>query len=101
MLDVNLPRLLTSTEAAKLLRVSERTLRDLRKHGLIRYVAVTDRKIMYRPQDCEAFIESRTRQAEARPQATRGVAARPRSGRIVPFSEIIARGDKRRPSGKA
>jgi hypothetical protein len=50
--------LLTPDEAAAHLRVCVKTLRQLRQAGLIRYVAVTPRKIFYRPEDCDAYLES-------------------------------------------
>jgi excisionase family DNA binding protein len=83
-------RLLTPDEAAGRLGVGERTLRDLRKRGLIRYVAVTERKIMYRPEDCEAFIESRSRLAEPTTPPKRPPTNRPRrQGQVIPlFSEV-------------
>lgn len=48
--------LLTPTEAATRIRVCEKTLRSLRKQGLIRYVEVSSRKIFYRPEDCDAYL---------------------------------------------
>lgn len=57
-------RLLTPEEAAETLRVSTRTLRQLRQQGLIRYVAISERKILYRPEDCQAFAESRLKTDE-------------------------------------
>jgi hypothetical protein len=38
------------------MRVCEKTLRSLRKQGLIRYVEVSPRKIFYRPEDCDAYL---------------------------------------------
>lgn len=82
------PLLLTEKEAADRLLVGPRTLRKLRQAGQIRYVALTGRKIGYRPEDCLAFIESRTKQeAPASTPRHRGRAAGNRSsGNIVPFS---------------
>jgi excisionase family DNA binding protein len=51
--------LLTHDEAAARIGVCAKTLRQLRKQGLVRYVAVTGRLIKYRPEDCDAFLESR------------------------------------------
>lgn len=51
--------LLTHTDAAARIGVCAKTLRQLRKQGLIRYVAVTARLIKYRPEDCDAYLESR------------------------------------------
>lgn len=50
--------LLTHDEAAARLRVCPKTLRSIRQRGLIRYVAVTPRKILYRAEDCDAYLES-------------------------------------------
>jgi excisionase family DNA binding protein len=80
--------LLTHDQAAARIGVCAKTLRQLRKKGLIRYVAVTGRLIKYRPEDIEAFIESRGRVdvPTTRPRhAVRPVGIR-RSGNIVPFS---------------
>ena len=84
------PSLLTPEEAARALGVGERTLRDLRKRGLIRYVAVTERKIMYRPEDCEEYIQSRVRQDEpCQPPQRRHKSTRRRTGNIVPFTKLM------------
>ena len=56
--------LLTPLEAAARLHVSDKTLRRLRQQGLIRYVAITERKIRYRPEDCDAYIQSRVREED-------------------------------------
>ncbi|PXA99936.1 hypothetical protein DMC47_00780 [Nostoc sp. 3335mG] len=63
--------LLTSDEAAARLHLSTRTLRELRRNGLIRYIAITDRKILYRPEDCEDYIASRARKATECPSTSR------------------------------
>jgi hypothetical protein len=83
------PALLTETEAAKQLRISARTLRSYRRRGLIRYVAIGVRKIMYRPEDCDEFVESRvTREEPVRkqppPKARQG-------GQVIPFSQRLSR----------
>ena len=78
--------LLTPDEAAERLRVSERTLRDLKRRGLIRYVAITERRIAYRPEDCDEYIEARVRvdePCETRPRPKRTG----RTGKIIPFSQ--------------
>lgn len=59
--------LLTPEQAAERLRICTKVLRRLRQQGKIRYVAVTQRKIFYRPEDCDAFIESRVRQETHNP----------------------------------
>jgi excisionase family DNA binding protein len=74
-----MPRLLTSEEAAERLHISTKTLRQLRARGLIRYVAVTERKILYRAEDVDAFIESKVRQEPAAPAPTR----RAGGGRLI------------------
>jgi hypothetical protein len=82
--------LLSPEEAAKRVRVCERTLRDLRKRGLIRYVAVTDRKIFYRPEDCDEYLASRLRldtPCETRPRGKRAGRAGVKTGNIIPFSQ--------------
>lgn len=56
--------LLTPEEAAERLRISTKTLRQFRQQGLIRYVAISERKILYRPEDCQAFAESRLKTDE-------------------------------------
>lgn len=80
--------LLTEEEAAERLLMHPRTLRKLRQAGEIRYVALAGRKIAYRPEDCEAYVQSRVRVQPPMPRS----GARPRSvgnrrtGVIVPFS---------------
>lgn len=51
--------LLTEDQAAAELHVCTRTLRRMRQRGEIRYVAVTARTILYRPEDVAAFVEQR------------------------------------------
>jgi len=80
--------LLTEREAAERLRVCERTLRGLRKRGLIRYVAITKRKIMYRPEDCAEYVESRLRQESPANDRAAPRPIRRRSGNIIPFSKL-------------
>lgn len=55
----DLDDLLTPEEAAARMKVCTKTLRQFRRQGLIRYVAITARTIRYRPEDCAAFIASR------------------------------------------
>lgn len=52
---------LTEAQAAERLHVCTRTLRRIRQSGAIRFVAVTARTILYRPEDIEAFVEQRAR----------------------------------------
>jgi excisionase family DNA binding protein len=83
-------QLLTSREAAERIHVSLKTLYRLRAEGGIRYVAITERKIMYRPEDCDEFIAERVELATnelsapriKRPRATKG-----QSLKLVPFSQ--------------
>jgi hypothetical protein len=50
--------LLTHDEAAAHIHVCAKTLRSLRQRGLIPYVAVTSRKILYRAEDLDAYVAS-------------------------------------------
>jgi hypothetical protein len=52
---------LTSKEVAARLMISDRTLRKLRQDSEIRYIAMTDHKILYRPEDCDEYMNSRAR----------------------------------------
>ena len=82
------PLLLTEEQAAARLLLHPRTLRKLRQAGQIRYVALAGRKIAYRPEDCAAYIESRSRQEQQRPaprRSGRAVGNR-RGGNILTFS---------------
>jgi hypothetical protein len=54
-------RLLTADEAAARLDMSERTLRRIRQRGDIAYIALTDRKFRYTPEDCDAYLAARRR----------------------------------------
>ena len=94
-------QLLTEAEAADYLRIGTRTLRELRRQRKIRYVALTDRKIAYRLEDCEEYIASRLRLdsvpvradpagpgACGKGQRGRARAGAPvRHGNVVPFSQ--------------
>ena len=85
---MNEPLLLTEEQAADRLLMNPRTLRKLRQNGEIRYVALAGRKIAYRPEDCEAYIQSRVRMADPIPaprSRPRAVGNR-RSGNVIPFS---------------
>lgn len=80
--------LLTHDQAAARLKVCAKTLRRLRTEGLIPYVAVTARKIFYRPEDCDAYLASCVRRETPAPRPRgriRSVGKR-RDGNIVPFS---------------
>ncbi|WP_176497800.1 helix-turn-helix domain-containing protein [Sphingomonas sp. HMP6] len=81
--------LLTPPEAAARIHVSTKTLRQLRREGHIRYVAITDRTIRYRPEDCDEFIASRARKAPECPSTrkkTRRISTTISSGKVVAFT---------------
>jgi excisionase family DNA binding protein len=82
------PLLLTEEQAAERLLMHPRTLRKLRQEGAIRYVALTGRKVAYKPEDCIAYIESRSRQEPAAPQRSRPgrSTGNRRGGNILTFS---------------
>ena len=83
--------LLTSAEAAARLRICERSLRKLRKAGLIRYIAKGERGVLYRDADCEEYLASRERRDEPCQLPAKTPQPRAKAGRIVgniiPFSE--------------
>lgn len=79
-MGAELDTLLTPEEAAARIRVCTKTLRELRRKGLIRYVALTARKILYRPEDCAAFVASKVRQDDPAAEPT----PRPRPRRTSP-----------------
>jgi hypothetical protein len=79
-----LSALLTHDEAAARIRVCAKTLRRIRQKGLIRYVAVTERKIFYRPEDCDAYLASCERVAvPIEPTKRRGPSRRLRNEQNV------------------
>ncbi len=86
------PLLLTEDQAAERLLISPRTLHSLRKSGLIRYVQITARKILYRPEDCDEYVaaclrvEPQRRDASPQPKRRQG-RANPSRGVVVPFSQ--------------
>lgn len=49
--------LLTEAEAAVILHMSPRTLRSLRSGGKIRYVRPSPRKVFYRADDIDEYLE--------------------------------------------
>lgn len=84
--------LLTPAEAAQRLRMSERTLRNIKKRGEIAYVMAGERKLFYRSDDCDAYIASRVRKDVPVCQpAPKMKAPAKRRGNIIPFSQM-ARG---------
>ena len=54
--------LITEAEAAEALKVSTRTLRNLRKAGIIPYVRPSPRKVFYTAEDVATYIERQRRQ---------------------------------------
>lgn len=64
-------KLLRPEEAAAYLDVCPKTLRSIRQRGLLPYVAVTARKIMYRTEDLDAYLASCVRTEVYRPTARR------------------------------
>lgn len=66
------PDLLTHDEAAAHLRVCPKTLRTLRQRGLIRYVAITARKKLYRVEDLEDYLASCVTTETCQPTQRRG-----------------------------
>ena len=81
----------TSAEAAERLRICEKSLRKARQQGLIRYVAMGARGIMYRPEDCAEYVASRTRRDEpcepVRSPPPKGRGRAPGPNNIIPFSQ--------------
>lgn len=78
--------LLTEPEAAEALRLSTRTLRKARSEGRLSYVLI-GRSVRYTMDDLASFIEASRQDAQPCEKHTRRqIAARPRSGKIVPFT---------------
>lgn len=85
--------LLTEKEAAAMLHMSERLLREKRRHGEIRYVALSARKIAYRQEDCAEYIEARAR-IDVPVTTSHTMSSGRTKGRrpvVVPFSQRKAR----------
>lgn len=83
--------LLSPQQAAERLMVSERTLRDLKRRGAIRYVAITSRRIGYRDDDLADFIARQVRCDEhaepQKPSKRRASVSGAAAANIVPFSQ--------------
>lgn len=80
------PALLTEPEAAEALRVCTRTLRKARQEGKLTYVLI-GRSVRYTMSDLESFIEESRQDAPPCHKPTRKQPiARPRNGKIVPFT---------------
>ena len=86
-------QLLTEPEAAEWLRMGERTLRKLRRSGAIRYVALTARKIAYRAEDCEEYVQAQIKRAEpcepSKPPPKGKLNTGRRGNVVVPFSRLV------------
>jgi hypothetical protein len=85
-------QLLTEAEAARRLLISLSNLREIRRRGGIRYVAMSARRIAYRPEDCDEYVLSHLRIEEARPEPKPKGRRRSMSGarpetNIIPFSQ--------------
>lgn len=79
--------LLTHDEAAARMRVCGKTLRVIRQQGLIPYVAVTARKIFYRPEDCDAYLDSCvTTAVPIEPTRRKSTKGRKRDSNVVSFT---------------
>ena len=76
--------LLTHDEAAAHLRVCARTLRAIRQRGLIPYVAVTARRILYRVEDLDAYLAGRVRTDMHVPTDRR------RGSRLSPRANVVS-----------
>lgn len=82
-----MPDLLSHDQAAARLHVCAKTLRRIRQKGLIRYVAVTERKIFYRPEDCDAYLASCERVAvPIEPTKRRGGSRLRNEANVVSFT---------------
>ena len=83
--------LLTEEQAAARLLMAPRTLREYRRMGQIRYVAITARKIGYRPEDCDEYVAARVRvevpPVKADPTPKRKAGRGAPSAQIIPFSQ--------------
>lgn len=91
--------LLNSNQAAELLQVDLKILRRFRESGEIRYIRLGERKILYRPEDLAAFVETRAiREKQCRPtnRKIRKSSNMISGGKVIAFT---ARRDKK-PSGQ-
>lgn len=80
------PALLTEPQAAEALQLSTRTLRTLRSEGKLTYVLI-GRSVRYTMDDLASFIEASRQDAQPCEKPTRRQSARPKQGKIVPFSQ--------------
>lgn len=84
--------LLKPADAAARLHISERTLRELKRTGAVRYVAVSGRRIAYRADDLAEYINSRVRcdDAPPAPRKRKRVSVTPRAANVVSLAEALA-----------
>lgn len=81
------PPLLTEAAAASILGISVRTMRRIRHAGGILYVRISRRRIGYRPQDVEDYLDRQSRRDTPHRPAP-GKPEPPRRGKVVPFSQM-------------
>ncbi len=84
--------LLSPADAEKRLQISERLLRNLKREGAVRYVALSARRIAYRTDDLDEYIDSRIRKDDpvsTAPPPRKRAAQRPAN--LIPFSEMVGR----------
>ena len=75
--------LLTEQEAAAMLHVSPRTLRDLRSKGMIRYIRLSPRKIAFTPDDIAEYIDKHRCQFKAEMEAIEAVYGDPKRIKVL------------------
>jgi hypothetical protein len=85
-------QLLTEAQAAERLLISLSNLREIRRRGGIRYVAISTRRIAYRPEDCDDYVISHLRVEEAPPETKskgrrRSISGARPEANVVPFSQ--------------
>ncbi|MCW2363511.1 MULTISPECIES: helix-turn-helix domain-containing protein [unclassified Sphingobium] len=88
--------LLTPAEAAARLHISDKTLRRLRQQGHIRYVAITPRKIRYRPEDCDAYVMSRLREDDQCQSTSRKIPRSTSTTSSIVVADFTARRARKR-----
>ncbi|HEY6814063.1 MAG TPA: helix-turn-helix domain-containing protein [Croceibacterium sp.] len=96
-MTTELPQLYTEREAAKILGLSARTLRDLRAKGEIRYVRLSARIIRYAATDIAEYIERHTfLDTPYRPTANPGKIVRRNDRKIAQeYERVLAQHRKR------
>lgn len=83
----DLPDLLTEAEAAERLRISARTLRDMRGRGEIEYVKVGRKRFYTLAQIADFIATNSVREERVRPM--RNVKAGRLPTAVVPFSQRV------------